>query len=82
MCKTQSKGDAGSIYAIMGCGVCRFAPETKHNNVMALLITEKPDCMLFCGTINTQQTKIAVPCSLTLANGERYDERNSSYSNS
>ena len=53
MCKTQSKGDAGSIYAIMGYGVCRLPPQTKHNNVIALLITKKPDYMLFGGTINT-----------------------------
>lgn len=53
MSKTQSKGDAGSINAIMGGGVRRFPPYMKHNNVIALLITEKPYCMLFCGTINT-----------------------------
>ena len=68
MCKTQSKGDAGSIYAIMGYGVCRLPPQTKHNNVIPLLITKKPDYMLFGGTINTQQTKIAVPSSLTVVN--------------
>lgn len=53
MCKTQSKGDAGSIDAIMGYGVCQVPPQTKHNNVIALLITKKPDYMLFGGTINT-----------------------------
>jgi len=61
MCKTESKGDAGSINAIMGCGVCRFpplfapfrpfSPLFVHNNVTALLITEKPDSMLFRGII-------------------------------
>ena len=53
MCKTESKGDAGSINAIMGCGVCRFSPLFVHNNVIPLLITEKPDSIPFCGTINT-----------------------------
>ncbi len=53
MCKTQSKGDAGSIDAIRGYGVCQVPPQTKHNNVIPLLITKKPDYMLFGGTINT-----------------------------
>jgi len=53
MCKTESKGDAGSINAIMGCRVCRFSPLFVHNNVIALLITEKPEYMLFDGIIYT-----------------------------